>query len=674
MRKLLLFILAFLIKQDLSAQNLKVIDSLSDRLHTTTGRQKVECFYNLAWEYKYSDFGKAEDYVLEAIELAKEVDDQQGLGQSFYHYGAILSINQNIEDGLKYLHKSQEVFSNIKDLTGQGKALSGLALTYDNKGDLLKSEEYYHQAINIFVKLKDSVALSTVYDNLSGLLTNMSRYDEGLEHALKGLEIRKALNSSLLPSSYLNVGLLLYKLGDYESAVEKYFIGIEIADRQGSARDVSLIHSNLANLYKRLKRYKEAQKSFDISLDYQLSHEQWLNASRTYNNIGALLGTQNLYDEALIYYLKSLELKEKIGSTNQLWVVLGNIGDAYSRKHQFDKSNTYLKRALQSAQNNQSEEGIGTALLKMAIAKSRQEQWDSARYYADKAWVHKMNARNLTDLKNSALTISDICEGQKDIMAALQWHRTYVKYSDSIIHEHTINKFTEIIGGYEINKAERELRLKDQEIEILNQNKKLALVNSDLQKKRQSELILTLLLTIVGAIAIFTVQRAWSLRRQKALALEREEAKHKLSIEKLEKTALNREVQQFARQLASKNVLLEDLKKEIERIEQDEKDLDFLHIFKLVELNIGSDEDWEAFKSHFNKVHASFLKNLRSRFPNLSTYEIRLAALLKLKMTNKEIAGILGIANDSVKKAKQRLRKKLSLQADQLLRDFLEGI
>ena len=59
--------------------------------------------------------------------------------------------------------------------------------------------------------------------------------------------------------------------------------------------------------------------------------------------------------------------------------------------------------------------------------------------------------------------------------------------------------------------------------------------------------------------------------------------------------------------------------------------------------------------------HSSYLDGLKSDYPGLTPYELRLCAYMRSNLTNKEIALILNIQPESVKKAKQRLRKKLTV-------------
>jgi len=60
-------------------------------------------------------------------------------------------------------------------------------------------------------------------------------------------------------------------------------------------------------------------------------------------------------------------------------------------------------------------------------------------------------------------------------------------------------------------------------------------------------------------------------------------------------------------------------------------------------------------------ANQQFRLRLKSRHPSLTNYDLRLCTYLKSNLSTKEIATLLNITPDSVKKAKHRLRKKLNL-------------
>lgn len=115
----------------------------------------------------------------------------------------------------------------------------------------------------------------------------------------------------------------------------------------------------------------------------------------------------------------------------------------------------------------------------------------------------------------------------------------------------------------------------------------------------------------------------------------------------------------FSNSIREKNKLIEAFEQQIEKstntLPQKEENLQ-----QLTKSIILTEEDWEGFKKLYEEVHPNFFYTLKSKYPKLTNAEIRMIALLKLHLSNKEIAGMLGINPDSVVKTKYRLKKKIS--------------
>ena len=75
---------------------------------------------------------------------------------------------------------------------------------------------------------------------------------------------------------------------------------------------------------------------------------------------------------------------------------------------------------------------------------------------------------------------------------------------------------------------------------------------------------------------------------------------------------------------------------------------------------------------HFEKIHPSFLKNIIKQFPDLTKNEIKLCMFYKLNMTKQEILTITYKTDNALKKARQRLRKKIGLKKEDSLADFIQ--
>ena len=155
--------------------------------------------------------------------------------------------------------------------------------------------------------------------------------------------------------------------------------------------------------------------------------------------------------------------------------------------------------------------------------------------------------------------------------------------------------------------------------------------------------------------------------KQKQLESERLELEKKLKEKTLELTALSKENRDKRRVLG----LVHDKFLELEKnpntpnrgIKMNEIRRNLDEFFK--------HEDDHVFEIQIDELHQQFYKKIKSRFPDLTTYDLRLAAYLKLGMSTKEIAKIVDVLPSSINVSRSRLRKKMDMHSDDDLFEFL---
>jgi len=116
---------------------------------------------------------------------------------------------------------------------------------------------------------------------------------------------------------------------------------------------------------------------------------------------------------------------------------------------------------------------------------------------------------------------------------------------------------------------------------------------------------------------------------------------------------------------------LEQLKSKLSAGQEQEQIQKFNSI---LQFSILTDEDWERFKKTFQEVYPNFFATLRYRFYSVTASELRLSALIKMNLSLKESANMLGISTDSVKKSRYRLKKRLGLLDEESLEEFIRKL
>lgn len=94
-------------------------------------------------------------------------------------------------------------------------------------------------------------------------------------------------------------------------------------------------------------------------------------------------------------------------------------------------------------------------------------------------------------------------------------------------------------------------------------------------------------------------------------------------------------------------------------------------LMQKIDDNMTSQDDWMVFDANFDRAHEQFMKTLKENYRELTPSDLRLCAFLRMNLSSKEIAPLLGISVRGVENHRYRLRKKLNLEADGNLSDFI---
>ena len=116
------------------------------------------------------------------------------------------------------------------------------------------------------------------------------------------------------------------------------------------------------------------------------------------------------------------------------------------------------------------------------------------------------------------------------------------------------------------------------------------------------------------------------------------------------------------------------LKKQKSQLEMRFPDKYYLHLVKKIDDNISSHDDWKTFETNFEKAHEEFIKRLKTAYPRLTPGDLRLCAYLRMNLSSKEIAPLLGISTRGVENHRYRLRKKMDLDVDANLNEIMMNL
>ncbi|APZ47547.1 hypothetical protein BW723_15185 [Polaribacter reichenbachii] len=260
-------------------------------------------------------------------------------------------------------------------------------------------------------------------------------------------------------------------------------------------------------------------------------------------------------------------------------------------------------------------------------------------------------------------------EGENTILVSV--HQSYITSSDCIFSLELLgHESLEILSFVVENKNKTTSNLENR-IELLNlkfENEKTLSKKENLENVKFSLQILVFILSVLLIISIvviyFTLQNG-----KKRIA----EINQNLIASKSELLEKEKEMVSLSTNLLHHKQYFKEIKADVKGIKTEDKSL-IKSINHQIDYVLENDEDWQILKQHFNAVHENFFDKLLAKHPSITETELRHCMFIKLHLQTKEIARILLIDPRSVQTARYRIKKKMDLNEEIDLRDYLLNI
>ena len=197
----------------------------------------------------------------------------------------------------------------------------------------------------------------------------------------------------------------------------------------------------------------------------------------------------------------------------------------------------------------------------------------------------------------------------------------------------------------------------------------------------QLEALSAILLLLLALVVVFWEYVRQNLRHrsllQTATLLKQEkELAEALKIQALERSQADLQVTHVQLEQSNQLLLLKSrliVELQMRLSEQDDAPSAAPDASQMSQMKILTDTDWRKFREHYEEIFPDYIRQLQVDFPTLTGAEIRLFLLIKFGFGNNEIAGTLGISQESVYKSRFRLRKKLGYSMDIGLDEFIQA-
>ncbi len=248
----------------------------------------------------------------------------------------------NMAEGQKYLLEVVDVYSKVGTKKDIAHANNGLAIFYNDIGQIDKAIDAYKLSLSQSEEIDDTMGRANVHANLGMLYLDQGNYELAEYHILKQGQLDTLMRSQWGLGFYHDfMGSLKKKQGRYAEALRWKKSSLAIRENLPSHYNIAETRSGLASLYNLTGNYDLAIFNAHKILDFKEEHQSLSQQMSAYNLLAEAYEGKKDFRAAVEYQKKFKEMSDSIYNRDMLDEIA--MKDALYEKEKKDKEIAILK-------------------------------------------------------------------------------------------------------------------------------------------------------------------------------------------------------------------------------------------------------------------------------------------------------------------------------------------
>ena len=637
---LIFFVLTFnaIAQENVEDNQEKYLDSLREIVVSPKikGPKKIDALLGLGYATIGEEDGRALNYLNEALSLSKQQKDSFNIIRSYNRLARLEIYYEDDNRAIAYADSALS-YSNENKL----KHFAGIGFSYRLKG------------ISYGYLQRNDLSLESFLKANSFLLKEE-----------QGPEIK-----SYLAENYTDLASIYQSIENEQTALVCINKALQLGKDIDSYWEIGEAYDFLSSFYFEEKSYDLSRKYIDSA---KTAYEKVDNIDGIHSlqksNAAIHLKEKN-YDEAIALYKQNLD----VDRLDSLAYILTDdyifLSKAYMEQDEIEMSKIYLDSASFQAK----------------ISENPVNVFDVASQKA-KIFIKEGNSKNAISVLKKVLSnpnINDYKESQKEIYKQLyevleQNNNTVEAYTYLKKHSHLNDSLQDVIKQNKFNVLQSEFNYNELSSKLEARDAQLKVSETEQQSAQERTYFSVGLLLLIVAFFIYTlfrqkklekIKREGLIAKQEVLAVKQEALDSEVKFK-------NKQITDFAIHISEKNDLLENIKKKLKNV----KAINDTHkgivneTIHYINSDIEHNKEKIQLYQQVDATNDSFRAKLDELYTNLNDKEKKVATMLRLGQTSKQIALQLGISAASVDNYRYNLRKKMEIPKGNSLKDFIKNL
>jgi Nif-specific regulatory protein len=269
------------------------------------------------------------------------------------HYENALTL---YESGIKGIHSSKE------------EVLAKLGKQYVVTGNFDKALAYYFEAVKICKQEEQTPdRIAKLYQETGILYFRKGEYEKAVEILSKGLSLCGSVQfPRVVAELNITLGWAYQRKSDHPQAISCFQQSIRLLGKEKS-KESGLALNGLGVINWELGEFNKALSYYTRSLEVFEGLQDEKGVALVYMNLGILCTSKGESKEALDYFEKSLHIEQKYGNIANLSFLYNNLAVTWESLYEWDKSLEYHLKSFELKEKMRDQSGMAITLCNMGL-------------------------------------------------------------------------------------------------------------------------------------------------------------------------------------------------------------------------------------------------------------------------------------------------------------------
>jgi Nif-specific regulatory protein len=315
----------------------------------------------------------------------------------YQHHGQTLDVAEmlnriawlhRMQDDLDTAHETAErarqMLEGMPPTVVYGYVKNILGLIEFARANWMRSKAILEEAIAIAEQLESDQLRKVASTNLGNTLFKLGDWENALQYFRRNLEHSEGEGDLWeLLTSYNNVGVIEYGRGNFHAAVEYFEKSVRIDEKIGALEHEALARENLGDALEMLGRFKEAAQQYQRCLSIEGFDETRASRLSVYVPLARLTKKRGDIAKSLEYGQKAFAAGERARDEDLIAEAAYTLASIEDERDNIDECEKYLTRALAIFENSHTLHGLARAHTAASCLMLRKHDLEAAVKHAE---------------------------------------------------------------------------------------------------------------------------------------------------------------------------------------------------------------------------------------------------------------------------------------------------